>query len=184
VQGVVELSVAGSGEPVALDLAGEHLDELDAAVGGERGFGAEPADVAGVGQDLRRDEIACAVQRGQLGATSSRLNPSPWPRVTNRTISTASAGYARYPDGGHGLTSLLSPDRCFRRLLPALLHARLKLLVSTSHLRKRRTRAARWRPSFIGNERSWHALRLSSAVSQARRSCSPGMVLGPRLPLR
>lgn len=36
----------------------------DAAEGGEPGFGAEPADAAGVGEDLRRDHVADPVQGG------------------------------------------------------------------------------------------------------------------------
>ncbi len=44
---------------------------------------------------------------------STRLNPSRYARLTNRMISTATSGYARYPDGDRGGLPI-RPRRCRR----------------------------------------------------------------------
>jgi hypothetical protein len=52
VQAGIELAVSGSGQPVAHDVTGGHLDRRGAGVGSKRRRGRESADVADPGEDL------------------------------------------------------------------------------------------------------------------------------------
>ena len=67
VQAMVELAIAGAGEPVADDIAGGGLDGGGAAVGGKRRGGAEPIDRADHSEDLAGQQSADAVHLGQGG---------------------------------------------------------------------------------------------------------------------
>lgn len=67
VDGVVELPVAASRHPVHDAAARRELDRCRAVVGGEGVPAGEAAGVAGVADDLARDDRADAVEVGERG---------------------------------------------------------------------------------------------------------------------
>ena len=68
VQGVVELAVAGPGQPVSFDLAGGHLDRGGAGVGREVMARREAAHIADLAEDHRGRRGPDAFDGGQAGA--------------------------------------------------------------------------------------------------------------------
>ena len=68
VEAEVELTVAGTGEPVADNISGGHVDRGGTGVGGERGRGAESIDGADPAQDLARGQGTDTAQLGESGA--------------------------------------------------------------------------------------------------------------------
>jgi hypothetical protein len=70
-QRVVEPAVAAAVEPVAVVVSGGHVDRCGARVAGEVVPAAEPADVAGLGDDLRGVDGSDSVDLQQRGRFST-----------------------------------------------------------------------------------------------------------------
>lgn len=65
VRTVIELAIAGAGEPVADDIAGRGLDRGSAGVGSKRPSGTKPINTADQDKDLASQQRADPVQLSQ-----------------------------------------------------------------------------------------------------------------------
>jgi hypothetical protein len=68
VEAEVELTVAGTGEPMADNNSGGHVDRGGTGVGGERGSGTASIDGADPAEDLARGQGTDTAQLGESGA--------------------------------------------------------------------------------------------------------------------
>ncbi|GAB3186840.1 hypothetical protein GCM10027259_52030 [Micromonospora palomenae] len=67
-EGIVQLTITGSREPVPLDVTGRHFYRCNAAERSRRRARTEPVYGTGSREDLRGENIADAVQLCQGGA--------------------------------------------------------------------------------------------------------------------